>query len=245
MNSYSDRPYPLFRRNLKLEELYKKVEERNTKGILKQRISKKSLVWMFIFILCAVMTPFTITQLQKAQELRSNASVQPMMTIIEAEDGIISNEARIRDDFLASNGLYIDLGPNAAGAIDVSACPPLPNDAGRLNLAIQINKKGNYYFWGRYETISANNNSFYVSLDNSCPVVAGGVEIPVQQWQWINTQNFAGNNRIQFYLEPGNHTMSIVARDPGVRVDRFILTNDEKCDPILKGDNCVNASTGK
>lgn len=240
-SSYMDRSYPLFRRNLKLEAFYKKVEEKNSRSFLRRKISKKALVWLFAVFVFALSTPVIVDRLQKIQELRSLALQAPKSAAIETELGTLSGGTLKRDDFIASGGDFVDLGTNAGGAIDLTGCPSLPLNSGQIDLTVQIPYLGTYFYWSRLKIADERSNSYYLQVDSQCPIVVGGTPLPLNTWTWVNSKNVSvvGGNRIIFDLSVGPHTVSIVSRDQNVMVDRIIFTTDPKCIPVLKGDNCL------
>jgi hypothetical protein len=125
-----------------------------------------------------------------------------------------------------------------------AACAPLPSDKGQATFTINLPSTANYRVWSRLYSPSANNNGFYMQVDQTyCTIVVGdSATIPVGTFTWVNYRDAQPSNLITLNLASGTHTVVIAGLDPGVGIDRIMFLSDLSCVPSGKGDNC-NATT--
>lgn len=85
------------------------------------------------------------------------------------------------------------------------------------------------------------NNSYYLEIDDTtCGVVVGdSTSIPANTWTWVDYQQGITTNKINATLTAGNHTIRMVGREPGVKLDRVIVVANPDCVPVNLGENCT------
>ncbi len=238
-SSETTRKYPLFRRNLKLEELYEKYKQRYNQRLVQTQYSPKDLLWIVAVFLMLLSIPFTLNQVQKRQQITSSAANQTVVNIgLEAEKGTLTGKITQAEDLVASEGKYVQFAPIGT-IIDLISCPSLPQNTGKIDFQIVLPVSGDYYFWSRIMTSDINNNSFYLQVDNQCGLIVGDINLPKNIWVWVNSENGSAQNRIKLSLSAGSHKISLIGREASVKVDRIILTNQKDCIPTLKGINCA------
>lgn len=113
------------------------------------------------------------------------------------------------------------------------ACPTTA-PTGTSTLTANVAATGDYSIWSRMQ-IPVSNNSFYLKIDATCYKIIG-TSLPIGQWGWVNFEN--GTTAIRPNLAAGNHTITIIGNETGVKVDRLILNTSQTCVPTGKGDNC-------
>lgn len=125
-----------------------------------------------------------------------------------------------------------------------AACASLPTDKGIVTSTITIPADGTYRVWSRIFAPDANNNSYYLEVDDTiCGVVAGDNAIAANSWTWVDYQ--AGNtaSKTNLTLTAGTHTIRRIGREDGVKVDRLIFATDTACVPTGTGDNCLSSTS--
>lgn len=241
-DSQSDqyRHYPLFRRNLKLEELYRKYQDQYLHMRFKKQVSKNQFIWAVAVFLFMLSVPFIVDQLKKNQTYIGQASKTKQSIVFDPEQGGLHGNVLIETDVGVSGKKYIKFGPSVSW-IDNSSCPSIPESIDRVTFKSDLSGEGKYYLWSRVMAEDYNNNSFYFQIDGQCPITIGDISVPVDSWIWVS-KNGLVNKNIEIDLTRGMHTFSIIGREPNVKIDRIILTVDSNCTPVLLGDNCINNS---
>lgn len=113
--------------------------------------------------------------------------------------------------------------------------PAVISDSPGLNYPIYFNQPGQYHVWVRGQAPNAAGDSLYVSLsgelveESSLETVTGLEAVP-DRWSWANRQQTADGS-LQAARLPiaahGLYTLTVQAREDGVRLDRLFLTNGE------------------
>lgn len=122
-------------------------------------------------------------------------------------------------------------------------CPSLPTNTGSVSTTITLAETGNYTVWSRVKSTTGSSSSYYLQVDNSCPVTVGGISITPDTWTWVDYQNGSTTNKILLNLTSGNHTITIVGKDPSLALDKILFVKDVSCVPQGLGDNCISALT--
>jgi hypothetical protein len=129
------------------------------------------------------------------------------------------------------------------GIVQAAACAPSA-DYGSVTSTLSLPSAGTYKILSRMKASSAdtNANSYLLEIDgNTCMTIGDNTSISGSQWTWVdyqggNTASKATHN----FASGGNHTIKLIGREPGVRLDRLIFTADMNCVPTGYGDNCAN-----
>ena len=145
---------------------------------------------------------------------------------LEAEDGSYAFPMVGADDSDASNGAYMWV-PNGQGNFWGPS-----EKAGRLEISFEVSVPGYYAIWGRVKSISSQDNSFFVSVDDSEAFAWHTMVSQEQAWTW----NVVGAASPQyamdatgaktFWLEAGTHTIALAQREDGTQIDRILICND-------------------
>jgi chitodextrinase len=84
------------------------------------------------------------------------------------------------------------------------------------------------------------NNSYSLDIDNSsCVVVGDSAATPANTWTWVGYKGGSTTTPITVSLSAGTHTLKIVGRESGVKVDRLMALADQACVPSGTGNNCT------
>ncbi|HEU5180393.1 MAG TPA: fibronectin type III domain-containing protein [Candidatus Polarisedimenticolia bacterium] len=136
---------------------------------------------------------------------------------LEAESGTITAPMISKNDFdtpLAFNGNYIwtpaGTGTNTNGS-----------PTGKATYNVTVANSGSYTLWVRMYAATANNDSFWQSIDASSKTALTAGNLGV--WVWTRGASYT--------LTAGNHSLVLGHRDEQTRADRIILTDDAAFTP--------------
>lgn len=83
------------------------------------------------------------------------------------------------------------------------------------------------------------NNKFYIQIDSNCAEPVGdSPSISTTEWTWVDYSNNNTAAKLNVVLTAGTHVVTIIGDEPGVGVDKILLTKNLTCIPINLGDNC-------
>lgn len=126
--------------------------------------------------------------------------------------------------------------PEASQAQTCTTTPPTNTGTSTMTATTT---DGTYRIWARMKAADTNNNSFYLRIDSQCAILVGdNNQISASSWTWVDYQNGSTTNKINTTLTAGNHVVTIIGNEPGVSVDKILMTKDLTCVPTGFGDNC-------
>jgi len=138
---------------------------------------------------------------------------------LEAECGTVGATWKIPTDVSASNGKYV---MTTDGIQSTASASTNPNDL--IVYSFKTTEKSNYKIWGRVITPTANDDSFWVTVDNLSWInwnsIPGG-----SSWHWDDVHDQSNDNVMVYDLEPGDHTLSICIREDGAKLDKILIAN--------------------
>jgi hypothetical protein len=145
---------------------------------------------------------------------------------LEAECGIAGAKWDIVQDPTASKGAYVSIKP---GFNSTGSAPP-DIDSNRIVIPFTIDSAGSYNILARVIGATANDDSYWVKVDNGAFVSANG--LAGTNWTW-------GRLTITM-LAAGQHTLTITYREDGAKLDKILITNSNASviTPELPGWNC-------
>ena len=150
---------------------------------------------------------------------------------LEAECGNVGASFTIHEDATCSNGKYIrvpDTQQNNLGSA--------PTDVGyHVSLPVTIDEAGTYILFARLLCPTADDDSFFVRMDNGSWEMLNGLNTGDGLWMWKMMKSF--NN-----LTAGNHVLTIAARENGANIDQVTLTNSPYVPTFL--GNAINCAEG-
>jgi hypothetical protein len=122
--------------------------------------------------------------------------------------------------------------PGASGG----RCVWQPEDAnagspqGSANWPLTVARAGRYWLWGRVLATTGENDSFFVQLlgDDGTPLTPRGAWHAGHKgnWSWEPVRLNLGKQHEPFELPPGSFRLLITAREPGARLDQWMLSSD-------------------
>ena len=107
----------------------------------------------------------------------------------------------------------------------------LPTGTGVATATIMIPSTGSYIPWTRMMVSSTTANSYYLQMDNECPLVVTD-NTRVKNWDWVNSVP------TNLTLSAGSHTVAMVGNQAGVKIDELIFS--QSCTPTGTGGNCLS-----
>ena len=178
----------------------------------------------------------TLTAVDEAGNIAShvvtvtvNAYV-PLATyiVMEAEAAVLASPMQKAADSAASGGTYIFSGTK---------------DKGTASFTFTA-KAGSYVFWALAKASDSNgksHNSFYVSVDGGAEDtwdVFYDAANPYTVWSWDAISLRAGGTQLNNLTDPytvllsaGTHTLRLRAREIDTRLDKIIITSDQRYNP--------------
>jgi GH35 family endo-1,4-beta-xylanase len=161
--------------------------------------------------------------------VNSNGSERPAMTWLksfvagtpsggsgvwlEAERGTVG--ATWNDniaDSAASSGQYVTVQP---GNNSINSAPTTA--AGWVQLPFNVSQAGTYRVWIRRKTPNANDDSFWVRMDNGSFAMWNNIPV-ASSWAWAQYPS-------TFNLSAGNHTLTFGYREDGAQLDKVYITS--------------------
>jgi len=162
----------------------------------------------------------------QAEEFNTCASDCGIYTYIEAETANVHKQFIINEDSLASGREYISLPDSETSKWEPSVVS--------AKLDFEINVSGTYYIWGRAIADDLHSNSFFVSIDDSTPLIWDVENFKEWGWDMVNGRNTA--DPLVFKLDSGKHTIDFIAREKNTLLDTILITNDANFDPETEFD---------
>ncbi len=153
----------------------------------------------------------------------------PEAFYFEPECESIGENWNIIDDEEVSNGQYITVEPG------VQSLNEAAGSDGQLTVQFTTTQNSTYYVYGLMNCPTADDDSFWASIDGGSYVMCNG--LATSGWQW--------KQLIDANLTAGNHTLTITYREDGALLDKIAVTNSENL-PDGLGDlaqNVCNSDT--
>jgi hypothetical protein len=171
-----------------------------------------------IFLSLAFLALFTAT-----------AHAQSTSVWLEAECGTVGSMWNKTTDAAASNSQYVTIQPgnNSTTTAPTSA-------AGQIAFPLSVSQAGTYRVFARVLGPTANDDSFWVSMDGGAWVFWNNWWNP--NWIWAQFPN-------TFSLTAGNHTLTIAFREDGARLDKINVTTSTAL-PTGLGSAATNCAVG-
>lgn len=151
--------------------------------------------------------------------------------LLEAECGAVGLNWDILPDTEASNGNYVV----AKNGLPVATEAP-SGKSGELTFPFNVDRKGNYYIFARVNCPTADDDSFWVKIDDGQFSPING--LTTKSWKWMKLATFP--------LEKGKHRLTISLREGGAKLDKLSISTSfyapadlggeaqNKCNPTKK-----------
>ena len=138
--------------------------------------------------------------------------------VLEAENGELSSPMQAQNDTTASSGKYIWV-PQGTGNVS----SPSPR-AGSAAYTFDVDESGTYQIWGRVFSATYGDDSFFVSVDGQ-EYIRWNTQVDAS-WTWDMVQAHNSADPLMLELSAGTHTLSLVQREDGCKIDKLIITMD-------------------
>ena len=139
---------------------------------------------------------------------------------LDAECGIVGSSWEINEDENASNGYYVN---TPAGHEFKDAASTDTSDY--LIYNFNIPESGPYKVWGRTIVPTADDDSYWVKMDDDAEWAAWNGIIGGSSWQWDDVHNWTNESPVTWLLDVGSHTLNICMREDGALLDKIYITN--------------------
>jgi hypothetical protein len=151
---------------------------------------------------------------------------------LEAECASVGADWEVVESEQASNGKYVTV---RAGTQSLPAAPT--GSQGLLSMPFSIKKSGPFAIYARMNCPTADDDSFWLKMDNEAFKMLNGLGTSV--WEWKRLTNVT--------LSAGAHTLTIGYREDGAQLDKICISNHPYA-PQGMGDeahNCASAPSGQ
>ena len=127
----------------------------------------------------------------------------------EAESATHGSDWRVLRDPKASNEKYLTIksGLNSPQAVPTGS-------AGALQIPFTVTRDAKYYLFARVNCPSADDDSFWVKIDDGKFAAANGLR--TTGWEWVKLTNME--------LKPGAHNLMMTYREDGALIDKIGIT---------------------
>jgi len=127
----------------------------------------------------------------------------------------------IKEDPLASNNKYIEV---IEGLNSPNEAPN--NDESIITIPFTITESGDFNVFARLNCPTYDDDSFWIRLNSESFVMNNGLGTSGWEWKKLNS----------YFLEAGDHTITIAYREDGAKLDKLCITNNEYT-PLGIGDS--------
>ncbi len=129
---------------------------------------------------------------------------------LEAECGTYGADWQVLHDEAASNEGYVTI---QAGLNSTSSAPA--GNTGTITIPFSVSKDTVYYLYARLNCPSAEDDSFWIKIDDGAYTLNNG--LGTTGWQWVSLSSME--------LTTGEHTLTIAYREDGALLDKISLTD--------------------
>ncbi len=170
---------------------------------------------------------YTFTNVTEDHSISVTFSENTLVNVwIEAEDGDLQWPMEIADDTSASAGGYVWV-PQGTGVISTPS-----EDNGYAQFYFEVPENGTYAIWGSEVSNDTASDSFFVAVDDQ-PYLTWHTKLGGEEtWTWdVVSQRDVENLQYTiapktYWLSAGSHTLTIMQREDGTKLDRILVTND-------------------
>jgi glucuronoarabinoxylan endo-1,4-beta-xylanase len=159
----------------------------------------------------------------------------------EAECGIVGSSWKILENSNASRGLYVTT-PTGYQKMDSASA----DTADHMIFNFHVSESGPYKVWGRVIDTTADDDSYWVRMDDDTVWAGWNNIVTGTNWHWDDVHNWSNENPVIWQLDTGMHSLSICMREDGTLLDKIYITNtgytpegvggeDTTCPRIIEG----------
>lgn len=118
----------------------------------------------------------------------------------------------------------------------------VPATADRIISTINLAETGMYTIWSRMAKSGAA-DSYWLQIDSLCPINIGdNSALSATNWTWINYSEGNVQKKIALNLSAGTHSVQMITREMGLKLDSVLFTSDLSCVPTESGQ-CLSTQT--
>ncbi len=122
----------------------------------------------------------------------------------------------------------------------LSTCAAIPTTFGVATGSVSIASTGQYVVWSRMMAGSSTSNAYYLQIDSGCPILVGDLAtMATNSWVWVDYMNGQTGSRILQTLSAGTHSIRVVGKENGLKLDSLVFANNLNCVPVNNGSNCT------
>ena len=137
----------------------------------------------------------------------------------EAESASVTPPMRVGADPSVSGGRFVWM-------------PAKPSEKatsvlGSATWRLEVARAGAYFIWGRVQTPTPENDSFYVRLFSDWGTILGWTDRPIgvhETWRWVPLTLSGGREPTPLELPAGMVNLQLRVREAGARIDRLFVT---------------------
>jgi len=150
---------------------------------------------------------------------RWGAAKTDITYFIEAESSILGKAWAVGNSAKAINGSYIYA---SQSALDVP-----PADSGYANFNFDIAEADRYEIWGKVQALADNADAFWVKVDDGEFKLWDNLKSDLYLWFWqrLHTSTESGNTGFSYFLEAGNHQVTIAYNEADTKIDRIAVSS--------------------
>jgi hypothetical protein len=149
---------------------------------------------------------------------------ESQIVYFEPECTAIGRNWDIKNDTGASNGYYVTVRPDKES---VMTAPTARDD--QFNITFTADKDTTYYIFGRLNCPTADDDSFWIKIDDESFAMANN--LVTRGWEWVRITRYV--------LKAGEHTLTIAYRENGAMLDKICISNYAYA-PVGMGENALN-----
>ena len=148
----------------------------------------------------------------------SDQNTSSVKVWLEAEDGDVGTPMQIDADTQASGGTYLWV-PQGSGNLWSPS-----SRSGMVAYTFSVGSSGTYRVWGRVLAPTSNDDSFFVSMDGGAYKTWDTLSCKAWTWDLVSSRN--EQDPLLFKLSAGSHTLKLLQREDGAKIDRILVTDD-------------------
>ncbi len=160
-----------------------------------------------------------------------NSSINEAHFWFETECSQVGSNWNIIKDVDASNSGYTMVFPGLQSLGEASE-----SSEDHIAITFNVTEAGIYTLWGRTRVPTADDDSFWIRMDNGNWVMWNNI-VGGAAWLWDQIHDSNNSEEVVSYdLSEGNHTLTICYREDGAGLDKLYLTNIGQTPSGLGGD---------
>ncbi|MBN7816952.1 glycosyl hydrolase [Algoriphagus pacificus] len=143
---------------------------------------------------------------------------------LEAEAGIYGNQWEVNSSETAIGGEFLEAIPSSSSLISP------PGTDGQVSFNFEIEEKDQYRIWGKIQSLSTEDNSLWIKIDNEPFRKWDNLENDAFEWYWklFHFSEGGEDRALPFFLTEGNHIITIAYSTQEFKIDRLAIASEGK-----------------